>query len=101
MGNFRRTIDNKIMANKIEYGINELKNKSTDELAQKLNKMNRDELMKKLNEIDVNKIKEMNLDINAIKKRITPEDLEKIKILAGKDQAQIMSKINEIFYNKK
>jgi len=101
MGNFRRTIDNKIMANKIEYGINELKNKSTDELAQKLNKMNRDELMKKLNEIDVNKIKEMNLDINTIKKRITPEDLEKIKILAGKDQAQIMSKINEIFYNKK
>lgn len=101
MGNFRRTIDKKIMANKIEYGINELKNKSTDELAQKLNKMNRDELMKKLNEIDVNKIKEMNLDINAIKKRITPEDLEKIKILAGKDQAQIMSKINEIFYNKK
>lgn len=101
MGNFRKSIDNKIMANKIEYGINELKNKSTDELAQKLNKMNRDELMKKLNEIDVNKIKEMNLDINAIKKRITPEDLEKIKILAGKDQAQIMKKINEIFNNKK
>lgn len=101
MRNIKRTIDNKIMANKIEYGINELKNKSTDELAQKLNKMNRDELMKKLNEIDVNKIKELNLDINEIKKRITPEDLEKIKILAGKDQAQIMSKINEIFYNKK
>ena len=101
MGNFRRNIDNKIMANKIEYGINELKNKSTDELAQKMNKINRDELMKKLNEIDVNKIKEMNIDINAIKQKITPQDLEKIKILAGKDQAQIMSKINEILYNKK
>ena len=100
MGNLRRNIDNKIMANKIEYGINELKNKSAQELSQKLNKMNRDDLMKKINEIDVNKIKEMNIDINALKQKITPQDLEKIKILAGKDQAMIMNKINEILNNK-
>ena len=101
MRNLKRNIDNKIMANKIEYGINELKNKSADELKDKINKMNRDELMKKINEIDINRIKELNLDINAIKQKITPQDLEKIKIIAGKDREKIMSKINQIFNNQK
>lgn len=101
MANIKRSIDNKIMANKIEYGINELKNKSTQELAQKLSKINKDELMKKLKELDSEKIREMNIDINSIRQKISQQDLEKIKILAGNNQGEIMSKINEILYNKK
>lgn len=100
MANIKKSIDNKIMASKIDHGINELKNKSTEELAQKLSKINKEELMKKLKEIDTDKIREMNIDINAIRQKLSQQDLEKIKILAGNNQKEIMSKINEILYNK-
>ena len=56
--------------------------------------------MKKLKEIDTDKIREMNIDINAIRQKLSQQDLEKIKILAGNNQKEIMSKINEILYNK-
>lgn len=101
MSNIKKSIDNKIMANKIEYGLNELKNKSTQELAQKLSKVNREELLKKLNDLDTEKIREMNIDLDSIRKNLSPQDIEKIKVLAGNNQTQIMSKINEILYNKK
>ena len=101
MSNIKKSIDNKIMANKIEYGLNELKNKSTQELAQKLSKVNREELLKKINDLDTEKIREMNIDLESIRKNLSPQDIEKIKVLAGNNQAQIMSKINEILYNKK
>ncbi len=101
MSNIKKSIDNKIMANKIEYGLNELKNKSTQELAQKLSKVNREELLKKINDLDTEKIREMNIDLESIRKNLSPQDIEKIKVLAGNNQTQIMSKINEILYNKK
>ncbi len=101
MANLFERIDNRIMAAKIEQGMDMLKNKSTEELAQKIAKMDRNEVLKKLDEIDAKKVKEMNLDIEKIKSKITPQDLEKIKQLAGKDADKIMGKINELLYNNK
>ena len=38
----------------------------------------------------------MKLDVEEIKKKLTPADMEKIKKLAGKDADLIMKKINEL-----
>ena len=60
-----------------------------------------EELLKKINDLDTEKIREMNIDLESIRKNLSPQDIEKIKVLAGNNQTQIMSKINEILYNKK
>ena len=38
----------------------------------------------------------MKIDINAIKSKLSKEDLEKIKTVAGKDKDLIMKKIDEL-----
>ena len=49
-----------------------------------------------MNEIDSSKLKQMNINIEEIKQKITSADLEKIKRLAGKDSDAVMQKINEL-----
>ena len=46
--------------------------------------------------ITKNKIKELNIDIASIKKKLTKEDIEKIKKIAGKDSELIMKKLDEL-----
>ena len=88
--------ENKITANKIEQGVEKLKNTPVEELSKQLEKVNRDDLRQKINELDADKIKDMKLDVEKIKKKLTPADMEKIKKLAGNDADLVMKKINEL-----
>lgn len=97
MGKMFEKIDQKIMAAKIEQGLEMLKNKPESELNRKLANVDRGELLKKMNDIDSAKLKQMNINIDEIKKKISPADLEKIKRIAGKDSDAVMKKINELF----
>ena len=96
MGKMFEKIDQKIIAAKIEQGLEMLKNKPEGELNQKLSGVNREELLRKMNEIDTDKLKKMNINVAEIKKKITAADIEKIKRLAGKDGDIVVQKINEL-----
>ena len=60
-------IEGKITAGKIEKGVDKLKNTSLEELSKQLDKVDRGELRKKISELDVEKIKEMKIDVKEIK----------------------------------
>lgn len=96
MGKFFEKIDQKIMAAKVEQGLDMLKNKPDSELSRKLEGVNREELLKKMNEIDSAKLKQMNINVQDIKAKLTPADMEKIRRIAGKDGDAVMKKINEL-----
>ncbi len=96
MGKMFDKIDQKIMEKKLEQGLDMLKNKPEGEISKKLAGINRDELLRKMDEIDKTKLKQMNINVEEIKQKITPADLEKIKRLAGKDSDAVMKKINEL-----
>lgn len=96
MANIFDKIENKITASKIEQGVDKLKNTPIEQLSKEMEKVNRGELLKKINELDVSKIKEMKIDTEAIKRKLTPADIEKIKKLAGKDADAVMKKFDEL-----
>lgn len=96
MGNMFEKIDQKIMAAKLEQGLDMLKNKSDSEINRKLANVNREELLRKINEIDPQKLKKMNINVNEINQKLTPADMERIRRLAGKDGDAVMNKINEL-----
>lgn len=89
-------VDNKILAMKIDQALDMLKTKSPAELQNKVGKMDRDELMKKLAELDRNKIKDMKIDTDKIKRSLTAQDIAKIKAVAGKDADTVMAKLKEL-----
>lgn len=97
MGKMMNKIDQKIMEKKLEQGLDMLKNKPEGEISKKLSGVNREELLRKMDELDTNKLKQMNINVEEIKQKITPADLEKIKRIAGKDSDAVMRKINELF----
>ncbi len=96
MANIFDRIENRITGVRIEQGIEKLKSTPVEQLSKELEKVNRAELLKKINELDTKKIKDMKIDPEAIKKRLTPSDIEKIKKLAGKDADTVMRKLDEL-----
>lgn len=92
-------IDNKIMAAKVEQGLDMLKNKPDSELSKKLEGVNREELLKKMNEIDTEKLKQ-NINVQEIRSKLTQSDYDKIRRLAGKDADAVMKKLNELLGRK-
>ncbi len=51
--------------------------------------------MKKINEFDDEKIKELKLNKDEIKNKITKKDLNKLESMLGKDSDEIMKKVND------
>lgn len=96
MANIFDRIENKITAARIEQGVEKLRTTPIEQLSKEMEKVNRAELLKKINELDARKIKEMKIDPEAIKKKLTPADIEKIKKLAGKDADVVMKKFDEL-----
>lgn len=96
MGNLFEKIDNRVTAAKIEQGIDMLQSKSDAELARRLQGVNREELMRKIREIDAAKLKQMHINVQEIRNRLTPADLAKIRRLAGKDGDTVMRKLGEL-----
>lgn len=90
------SIEGKITKAKLDQAINMLKTKSAEELAGKFDDKSRKEILSKLDEIDSKKLSEMQIDPMQILGRLTPQDIEKVKTIAGKDGDAIMKKLREI-----
>ena len=90
------SIEGKVTKAKLDQAINMLKTKSPEELSKKFNDKNRKEILSKLDEIDGKKLAEMNIDPQAVMSRLTTEDLEKVRKIAGKDADVLMKKVKEI-----
>lgn len=89
-------IDNKILAMKIDQAMEMLKTRSPAELQSRVGRMDRNELLKKLSELDREKVKEMKIDTEKIRRNLTAEDREKIRAVAGKDADLVLAKLNEL-----
>ena len=84
-------IDNKILAMKIDQAMEMLKTRSPAELQSRVGRMDRNELLKKLSELDREKVKEMKIDTEKIRRNLTAEDREKIRAVAGKDADLVLA----------
>ena len=89
-------MDEKVLQAKLNTALDMLKKVDTDELAKKINKMDKDELISKINEFDDSKIKDMNINLEEVKKRVTEEDLRRLQKLIGEQGDEIVKKIKDI-----
>lgn len=51
--------------------------------------------MEKINEFDEEKLKNVKIDKEEIKKKVTQKDLDKLQKILGKDSDAIMKKVND------
>jgi len=89
-------MDDKMLQAKINAGLEMLKKGDMDEIAKKLNKVDKEEFLNKLNDFDQTKIKELNINIDDIKKNINETDLQKISQLIGEHGDEIVKKIKTL-----
>ncbi|MCX7842336.1 MAG: membrane trafficking protein [Clostridia bacterium] len=93
-------MDEKVLQAKLNAAMDMLKKGNTEELARKLNKMDKVELVQKINEFDESKLKEMNINVEELKQKITPSDLDRLSVLLGDQGHEIVEKIKSLL-NKK
>lgn len=89
-------MDDKITQAKLNSALDMLKNGNTDELAKKIGKMDKDELLTKINEFDTSKLKDLNININDIKEKVSESDLQKLSGLIGDKGDEIVKKLKDI-----
>ena len=89
-------MDDKVLQAKINTAIDMLKNGDTENLAQKLNKIDKNEFMSKLNELDENRLKELNLNKAELKQKMNNIDLDAVKKMLGEKGTEIIEKIKDI-----
>lgn len=95
------SLESKITKVKIDQAINMLKTKSVEELSGKFDDKSRKEILSKIDEIDAGKLSEMKIDPMEILGKLTPQDIEKVKAIAGKDGDILMKKLREITGGRK
>lgn len=89
-------MDEKMMKRKIAEALNMMKNGKQAELAKALERVDKKAVMEKLKTVDQKTIQEMNVNIQEIKKQITPADYEKMKNATDADGRKIVDQIKKI-----
>lgn len=89
-------VDEKILKTKLNAAIDMIKNGDYQELAEKLNKMDKNELVDKINELDDSKLKELNINKDEFKQKLTDADLENLSKLIGENGDEIVNKIKSL-----
>ena len=89
-------MDEKVLQAKINAALDMLKNGNNEELAKKIGKMDKNELLTKMNELDEEKLKEMNINKNDIKQKVSDADLNNLQKLIGEHGDEIISKLKDI-----
>ena len=89
-------MDEKVLQVKLNAALDMLKNGDFDELAKKINKVDKDELLEKINEFDERKLKELNIDKQELRNRISDTDLANLQKLIGERGDEIIKKIKDI-----
>jgi len=88
-------MSDKMLQSKVNKAIEMLKKEDIEELQKKIEKIDKEELMKKINEFDDEKIKDIKLNKDEIKGKISQKDLNKLENMLGKDSDAIMKKVND------
>ena len=68
-------MDEKVLQAKLNAALDMLKKGKTEELAKKINKIDKNELMDKIRDFDESKIKDLNINLVEIKRKVTEQDL--------------------------
>ncbi|MCX7747882.1 MAG: membrane trafficking protein [Clostridia bacterium] len=89
-------MDEKVLKARLNAAIDMLKNGNTEELANKLNKLDKNELLTKINEVDASKLDELNINKSELKQQISNADLQKLSQLIGENGDEIINKIKDI-----
>lgn len=93
-------MDEKVLQAKLNTALDMLKKGNTDELAKKIGKMDKNEIMEKMSEIDPSKLKDLNINVDEIRKSISGADLEKLSKLVGDQGDEIVKKIKTLLNQK-
>lgn len=93
-------MDEKVLQSKLNAALDMLKKGNTDELAKKIGKMDKDEIVEKMNEFDSTKLKDLNINIEEVKKSISSADLDKLSRLVGENGDEIVKKIKTLLNQK-
>lgn len=93
-------MDEKMLQAKLNAALDMLKKGNTDELAKQIGKMDKNEIMDKMNEFDASKLKDLNINIDEVKKNISPADLDKLSKLVGDQGDEIVKKIKTLLNQK-
>lgn len=89
-------MDEKVLQAKINAAMEMLKNGEADELVKKINKMDKNELLDKMNEIDESKLRELNINKEELKQKVSDTDLNNLARLIGDNGDEIIRKIKDI-----
>ena len=89
----------KAMNKKVDKAIEMLKNENTDELRNKLKNIDMDQLNRKMDEFDKEKLKDLNIDLNKVKGRLTQKDFDNMEKILGKNGPEIMKKVKKMLYD--
>lgn len=89
-------MDEKVLQAKINAALDMLKKGDTDELVKKINKMDKNELLEKINELDESKLKNLNINKEEIRQRVSDADLNKLAKLIGEHGDEIIKKLKDI-----
>ena len=89
-------IDEKVLKTKLNNALETLKKGNLEELSKKINKVDKKDLMQKMDEFDMNKLKDMSIDVNEFKKNISDEDFKKLSKIIGTDGDKIVKKLKNM-----
>ncbi|MCX7710048.1 MAG: membrane trafficking protein [Clostridia bacterium] len=93
-------MDEKVLQAKLNAALEMLKKGNTEDLAKQIGKIDKKELMEKMNEFDESKLKNMNINMDEIKKNISSADLDKLSKLVGDQGDEIVKKIKTLLNQK-
>lgn len=69
--------------------------KITDMLGKKINKIDKEELLSKINDFDESKLKELNINKEDLKQKVSSEDLQKLSKMIGDQGDEIVERIKD------
>jgi len=96
MSDFSNFIQGQITKKKLEKGLEMLHNESPAELRKKLQNVDINEALQKIDEYDKKRLKELGINLNELKGRITEADIQKIYQVLGRDSELVIRKIREL-----
>lgn len=85
-----------IQKKKLEKALEMFKNESPQELRRKLGQLDTNEILDKMDEYDPNKLRQMGINVDELKGRVTDKDFEKLIQIFGPDGAIIANKLKAL-----
>ena len=89
-------MDDRVLQMKLNAALDMLRKGNTEELARKVNRMDMDELVTNVNEFDAAKLKELNINKEEIREKVTETDFRKLASLLGERGDEIVGKLRSL-----